>query len=280
MSFRRNPNTAWNTISAILLAATPLFIAPLLAASQPPANSGTQQPAQSGNSTPSGHVNPQPAPTRPARVRANLSGFDLSTQSGGRVVMAPNQIGGASRGLDGSATLYAPHLGKAYTTRPTFFWSAEDAPAGSSKSASPAEPLKFQILNSSGDSVYEKTLTTDHLEYPADAPALSPGEIYRWWVASAASALDPTTRPAAFVIVSGADREAITSELAAISGTGLDSDLARAKVYVDHRLWYDAVAAYTKLIAEHPTDASLRQARADLYNQIPATQALAAADEK
>ncbi len=221
-----------------------------------------------------------PAPSRPARVRANLSGFDLSPQAGqspnqagsgtpSKPVaprMAPNQIGGASRGLDGSVTLYAPRLGKSYTTRPDFYWSA---PADNQK-------IKFQLMNNAGDVVYEATPTANHLEYPSDASALTPGETYRWTVQLDPNPLDPTSPPASFILLGGSDRTAIAQQLAPISGSTKEDQLARVKVFVDNHVWYDAISAYTALIEQYPNDQTLGDARSAIYEQVAATQSLAA----
>lgn len=219
------------------------------------------------------------APSHPARVRANLSGFDLSPQAGkspnqagsgtySKPVtprMAPNQIGGASRGLDGSVTLYAPRLGKSYTTHPKFYWSAADN-----------QKIKFQLMNSAGDVVYEATPATSHLEYPADAPALTPGETYRWTVQWDPNPLDPTSPPASFILLGGSDRTAITQQLASINGSTKADRIARAKIFVDNQVWYDAISAYSALIEQYPNDQTLRDARSTIYQQVAATQPLAA----
>ncbi len=83
---------------------------------------------------------------------------------------------------------------------------------------------------------------------------------------------------ALIVIAGGPQREQIEAALAAITQTGDAGDRARARVYFDKRVWYDAAQAYSILIAAHPGDPELRQMRGTLYNSVPATEKLAEAD--
>ncbi len=78
-------------------------------------------------------------------------------------------------------------------------------------------------------------------------------------------------------MVGGNDRAAIAAALAKAQ-TENDPAAAQAKVYVDMRLWFDALAAYTSLIERYPNRGDFHQARADLYDQVAATSALADAD--
>ena len=87
-----------------------------------------------------------------------------------------------------------------------------------------------------------------------------------------------TSDSALIVIAGGAERDQIAAALAAVTQTGFDGDRARAQVYFDKRVWYDAAQAYTVLIAAHPDDAQLHQMRGTLYDQVPATERLADED--
>jgi hypothetical protein len=83
---------------------------------------------------------------------------------------------------------------------------------------------------------------------------------------------------ALIVIAGGPEREQIEAALAAIAQTGDAGDRARAQVYFDKRVWYDAAEAYSILIAAHPEDSELHRMRGTLYDQVPATEALADED--
>jgi hypothetical protein len=211
--------------------------------------------------TPSLHAQGAPAqqpPPKPVRVRTQMEGFDLSNKSG----KAANQIGGASRDL-GTPKLYAPGLGKAFTTNPAFHWAAAEVGA----------KVTFRLMSEDGQVIYEMPTTEDHLRYPGDAPALTPGSTYKWTIVPENDVLGGPPAPVSFLIVSGPEREAI---LAALK-TANDAT-ATAQVFVKHRIWYDAVQEYTDLIARLPNDSGAREARSELYDQLPVTKALADAD--
>ena len=194
---------------------------------------------------------------KPTRVRTKLDGFDIEPKSG----KAQNQIGGASRGI-GGLTLYAPKLGKAYTLTPTFAWSADDE--------STEYTFRLSVLSTGQSPIYENKVTGGHFTYPADAPALEPGSTYVWQVTPTNDMLGGTAS-ASILIVGGADRAAIEAALHGKPGM----TPADAKVYVDKRLWYDAVATYSNLIQADPANADYLKGRAALYDQLPQTLALA-----
>lgn len=229
-----------NLSSALILAA---FLAGTLGISRAQSHAPTANPPQQ----------------RPARVRAKLDGFDLSSQSG----KAPNQIGGASRDLGGSPELYAPRMAKAYSTQPTFYWNAGDD----------QQKVLFRLMSDKGATVFESTVTGNHFTYPADAPALAPGNTYRWTVKPENDLMGGTVAPADFVIVGGTERAGLESAVA-----GTSDPAAKAKVFVDHRIWYDALSTYTNAIVGHPDRKDLIRERAALYDQLPATQPLADRD--
>jgi hypothetical protein len=82
--------------------------------------------------------------------------------------------------------------------------------------------------------------------------------------------------PAQIAIVGGTERQKIADQLAIASGA--DPMLAAAKVFVDNRIWYDAVGDYTDLIAKHPEVKGLYRERGTVYDQLPQTEALARKD--
>ena len=200
----------------------------------------------------------QNAPPPPQRVRAKLDGFDLSPKTG----RGPNQVGGASRDL-GQPALYAPNLGKMYTLTPEFHWSA----------AQPGDKVTFRLSTADGEKLYETTLTTDHLRYPSDAPALKPGDTYRWTIVPENDVLGGAPRPVSFMVVSGPEREEIAQQLKAAGNAS-----TMAVVFVNHRIWYDAIQDYSEALMHNPGDQNALAARADLYEQLPVTKPLADAD--
>ncbi len=205
-----------------------------------------------------------PPPAKSTRVRAKLDGFDIAPTSG----KAPNQIGGASRDL-GALTLYAPKLAKAYTLTPTFFWSAEDDKAEFT--------FKLAALSSQESPIYVKKVTGGKFTYPPDAPALKPSETYIWSV-QPENDLMGGMASASLLVVGGSTRNSVASALSSAKVISDQPSPEAAKIYVDNRLWFDAIAEYTALIEKHPEMSQYREARAQLYDQLPETRPLADAD--
>ena len=214
--------------------------------------------AQSASSPPAAQPPPQPA-----RVRAKLDGFDLSSSA---KHTGANQIGGASRGI-GAVKLFAPDKGFAYSLTPTFQWSG-----------SPDTKYKLEIEDVAAHTTFDTTVDGTTFTYPETAAPLKPGSTYSWKVQPEVELMGGTSDSALIVIAGGPEREQIAAALAAITQTGEAGDRARAKVYFDKRVWYDAAQALSILIAAHPNDPELRQMRGTLYNSVPVTEKLAEAD--
>jgi len=217
--------------------------------------------AQSAGSPPP--AQPPASPSQPARVRVKLDGFDLSSSA---KHTGANQIGGASRGI-GAVKLFAPDKGFAYSLTPTFQWSG-----------SPDTKYKLEIEDVAAHTTFDTTVDGTTFTYPDTAAPLKPGSTYSWKVQPEVELMGGTSDSALIVIAGGPEREQIAAALAAITQTGEAGDRARAKVYFDKRVWYDAAQAYSILIAAHPNDPELRQMRGALYNSVPATEKLAEAD--
>lgn len=202
-----------------------------------------------------------PAGQRPTRVRAKLDGFDITPQTG----KAANQIGGASRGI-GGITVYAPKMAKAYSLNPTFYWNAGDQ-SEVVFTLTPAAP--------GSEALYKVTTSANHLTYPSDAPALQPGQTYIW---SVAPSIDMMGGPgsARITIVGGDERASVESAIAREKSS--NPTTTQARLFTGKRLWYDAVDSYSYLIANHPDQQDLYKSRAELYDSVAETHALADAD--
>jgi hypothetical protein len=122
--------------------------------------------------------------------------------------------------------------------------------------------------------MFTASVTGRSYRYPQDAPTLAAGETYSWTIEPELALLGAAATPAKFSIVGDGEREQIQSEIAA---SGEDPEKA-AEVYTNHRLWYDSVEVYTSLIEAHPMNATLYEARAEIYEQLPVTESLARAD--
>jgi len=231
-----------------------------------------QQPAGSapGNqsSNPAGKAAPDKA--RPQRVVADLSGFELDPKKS----KAKNglQLGAGSRGAAVPPALYAPSLGKAYGPRPTFSWG--NSPG--------AQKFTFRLYDSNDDEVYEQEVAGDirTFAYPQDAPPLQAGGTYAWTVQAMAAQLIEPPEPVRIVLVSGSERKSIEQALESAKGNALPDRLKRAQVFVEHRLWYDTIAEYSQLISNNRNSPELYEQRAQIYDQLPETAALADQDRK
>jgi hypothetical protein len=204
----------------------------------------------------------QPAQAHPRRVQAKLDGFELAPSK-----VSANQVGGASRGAGQKLALYAPHKARIYTLRPSFSWRGD-----------PSAEYKLHIQDVTGTFAWDRNVTGTTLVYPADAPPLTPGGTYLWKVDPVSPLLGPPPPAAMIIVVGGAERAQLESAISQISGTGFEADAARAKYLFDQRLWYDALTAYSDLIAKYPDHSNLYEMRGTLYDQLPETASLADAD--
>ncbi len=200
---------------------------------------------------------------RPQRVHAKkLDGFELSRRSSD----SATQVAGASRGFGTETTLLAPHKGRAYALNPLFQWSN---PNGKIKS------YKFRLLAPDGESVlYETEVSGTSWKYSQDAPPLKPGSSYSWTVQPSIKALGEAAERAEIMVEGGDRRAKLSEKLSSLP----DSSRERAELFVQSRIWYDAVEVYTHLIAATPSDAQLLERRAELYDQLPQTRQAAEND--
>jgi hypothetical protein len=203
---------------------------------------------------------------KPAKKHADadLSGFDLSDEKAKKM----STMFGGSRGASfPSATLYAPKLAKFYGGAALFQWDSEGKNDG----------YVLLITDEDETQIVKQPVKDTHYELPAGQSKLRAGEIYYWRV----QVLPATTAgdPLGIKVVSAAERQAIDKALAAAHGAdAYQTGLARANVFTDHRVWFDAIGAYTELIAKYPDRAELYEQRGRIYAQVDATTKLADAD--
>jgi hypothetical protein len=197
------------------------------------------------------------------RVHAKkLEGFELSRRSSD----SATQVAGASRGLGTETTLLAPHKGRAYTLDPLFQWGN---PNGKIKS------YKFRLLSPDRKSVlYETEVLGTSWKYGQDAPPLKAGSSYVWTVQPSIKALGDAAEPAEMMVEGGDRRAKLSDKLSSLPEWSRE----RAELFVENRIWYDAVEVYTHLIAATPSDSQLLERRAELYDQLPQTSQAAEND--
>jgi hypothetical protein len=136
----------------------------------------------------------------------------------------------------------------------------------------------LRVYDASDVLVLEETVHGKNYTYPPSAPALKPGETYSWTVQLASALMAEPAAPVEFVVQSLPERVSVKSALAEISGHGLQEELRRAQIFEDARIWYDAIASYSDVIAKFPDQPEAYKRRGEIYDQIPETRDLAEAD--
>lgn len=222
------------------------------------AHAQQSQPAQSGGNVSDAGAKPK------KHLAADLSGFDLSDDKSKNI---STMLGGSRGASFPSATLYAPKLAKFYGGAALFQWASDGKNDG----------YVLLITDEDETQIVKQPVKETHYLLPAEQNKLHAGQTYYWRV----QVLPSTTAgdSLGIKVVSAAERQAINKALAAAQGPdAYKAGLARAKIFTDHRLWFDAIGAYTELIEKYPNRAELYDERGKIYSQVDATSKLAEAD--
>ena len=217
---------------------------------------------------------PQPAakdaPKTPPKKRlvADLSGFEMSDPNQTRKQRA--MLGATRGGASHLPRLLAPDLTKFYGAVPLFAWLDR----GRSKD--------FEIVFRDDDdnTILSQQISTAEYRLKDASSRFQSGKTYYWSVRPFPSLVESSfSQAAGFVVVSDSERQQIEKELAAIpQADTYTAGTERARVLVNHRLWYDAIGAYSDLIMQFPDRAELYEGRGTIYAQIESTKAQADAD--
>jgi hypothetical protein len=207
----------------------------------------------------------KPKPQR-KRVVTDLSGFDLLEPS---KLRRQTTVVGATRGLPRPVVL-APRLGKLYGSNPTFAWSYEGK----------ASNFVFILWNDAKEEIFRAEVNGSTYQYPPTATELKAEKTYFWAVEAAVPIMGSSqSAPVGFIMVSPSQRDEIEKRLRQAASTDpYQAGLARARVFTDYRLWYDAVGAYSDLIARYPDRAELYEQRGTIYSQLDVARTLAEQD--
>jgi hypothetical protein len=194
------------------------------------------------------------------RVVSDMSGFELTPPD--KLQKQTTVVGATRGGLKPPPPVpLAPYLAKVLGTQPLFQWTSR------------GKEFTFALQDEAGADVVRKAVA-DH-NYRYDGPALAAGKTYTWTVQLPSGVASDA---ASIQVVDAAERQAVEAALGKVKGQGFDADLQRARVLGERRLWYDALAAYTDLIARHPDKAQAYEERGMILAQLPRTQAAADAD--
>jgi len=195
----------------------------------------------------------------------DLSGFDLLDSS---KLRKKTMVPGHARGIP-HPVLLAPKLGKLFGFRPSFAWDFHGE----------ANIFVFILRDDQQQEVFRAPVRDKHYVYPADAPTLAPGKTYFWSIEVESPELTEPSEPVGFIVLGPEQRTEIEKKLAAISTVDpFQAGLARARLFTDYRVWYDAIAAYSDLITRFPGRLELYEERGTIYAQLPITSKLADRD--
>jgi Domain of Unknown Function (DUF928) len=179
------------------------------------------------------------------------------------------RVGGGTRGIAGARAIdqtfvlsvLAPnHTGLTTQEQPDLFWYL-------SKSIS--TPMEFTLMDAQG----VKPLIETSLGVPSRTGIqrvrltdygvrLEPGKHYEWFVALV---VDPERRSKD--VLAGGAIERVEQPMGQAGRQPSMSEAELARFYAEHGIWYDAIAAVSKLIEATPNDSTLRRDRAALLNQ-------------
>lgn len=240
----------------LLFLAGSIFLVTPIASQQP-----SSKPPQQGESQDTkAHSNP-----RKKLLDDDLKGFDLSEN---KPVNVRTVVGG-TRGIRPSVTLFAPKLAKLFGDSSLFQWSIEGH----------SEGYVFTILDEDESRIVREQLADPYYQLSTELSKLHPGEIYSWRV-------QVLPQPVAneglkFTVVSAEERLQIENELDAIpAGDSYEAGLSRARIFVRHHLWFDAIGTYTSLIQRYPDQVQLFEDRGAIYLQLESTRSLGIADQE
>jgi hypothetical protein len=265
MCFRQKICGLFGLGGILPLAAVILFLPGAVRAQQPPSSASAPPSKQDESRPPASGDSGTAAKNNHTRVVTNLAGFDLVDT---RKLAGQPMVVGATRGEHPVVPL-APHLGKLYGAHPVFAWSYDDT----------AAKFTFVLSGETNTDIFRAEVSGTQFRYPANAPALKDGAIYFWSVSTPTSLVSSAASfPSGIQVVSAEERMEIDRKLANIPGDAYEARVARAQVFTDARLWYDAIDAYNALIARFPDHEELYELRGTIYAQLACTQSLAEDD--
>jgi len=208
----------------------------------------------------------EPTPKR-VPVVTKLDGFDLA--SADRLQKQSMTVGATRGGKHNRPIALAPHLGRMYINS-RFAWRYKGE----------ATRFVFVLEDESQTELLRTPVNCTEFGYPSSAPALRPGGTYFWIVESSSqSGKVERSVPASFIVVDEAERRSIEGTLAKISESDdYQAGLAKAQVFVEARLWYDAVSAYSELITSYPNRPEAYEKRGVVYAQLETTEPEASED--
>lgn len=168
-----------------------------------------------------------------------------------------------SGGTSSDIEITFPRNSKITSSRPHFAWN----------SAGDFDEFKVVVRSSEGE-IWSETTTNTEIAYPADAPALRPGETYFWQV-EGEDMLDVATSPlVSFEVLSDDELAAIEKGKAQINelfdGASVSSGQLYmiGSMYVKQGLIADAITTFKQIAESNPTAAMPHEILGKLYYEI------------
>jgi hypothetical protein len=210
---------------------------------------------------------PKSDPPKKRKLDADLSGFDTTDSKSDKKVST--MLGGSRSTAVPSATLLAPKHAKLYGASALFSWTFTGHNEG----------YVFLLTDEDETQLLRAPTKDPHYLFDPAKTKLNAGDTYYWRIQVLPNTL--ASDPLEFAVVTAEERAAIEKEIAAIpqNADAYERALSQARIYVDHRLWFDALGAYDTLIAKYPNKSELYEDRATIYAQLPVTKPQSEADK-
>lgn len=192
-----------------------------------------------------------------------------------KVEGAPSRrVGGGTRGtaageIPSLVALSTENVGKTSTAQPTLLWSVSKTIKKPFKFtfiyAEPtraSEPVKEVILKDVVDGIQA-------IDLASYGVTLQPNVEYEWSVSIIMGEKEGSGDISATGSIMYVPSKELTANIAKAD------EKQRPSLYQKDGYWYDAMAELSKLVAKHPEDASLRQQRATLLQQVKLDKVIA-----
>lgn len=175
------------------------------------------------------------------------------------------RVSGGTRGRDDSQpalfVLTPDHAAQTIQQQPTLYWyQSEPCQYTFELAMTPENDFEPVLELSFNESSQDGIVKVDLARH---ATKLEPGVRYQWVVAVV---IDPKQRSKDVSASGYIERIEPSEELSA--GLADAHGLERAKVFLNHGIWYDGLDVLSRLIDEEPDNATLRSLRASLMDQV------------
>lgn len=209
---------------------------------------------------------------------AHAQGSAASADSAGSFVYKPpmrgapaRRVGGATRGTGDSGlvlNVLAPdQTGLTTQAQPTLYWYASKATQTSIEVTLIADAAEVPVLSKN---LALTAAGVQSIDLAQLGITLEPDTDYEWFVSAV-----PDANQRSKDVTSGGAIRRVAMDPAVQARADAAGERAAPGVYAEAGLWYDAIAALSRLIARNPGDAGLRAQRASLLEQVGLPQAAA-----